>query len=311
VHGDDAELMIDLLGDREPVGVLDLRTPGPVSDAISGPRQRWTATVLELPETEVLVRSTMLPLQVRDSLGRVIGYEIDRLTPFRAEDVYYDVRACGTAAQGSKLRVELAVCRRDRAAEWLERLGEAGMPATHLRWRGAWRNANLLPPSERPRQSHLGILTTTLVVAGIFTLLIAVLISPIWQRQQEHEALQRELRTMRAAAEQVNSVREQLERARLGSVEVLQRKRDQQRMTNLLRKLTDLLPDNTWVQTLNYRDGDVDIRGESGQATALIGLLEQGDGISQVSFRSPVTQVGGTGGERFHIAFNYKRPEDS
>ncbi len=114
---------------------------------------------------------------------------------------------------------------------------------------------------------------------------------------------------MRIAAEEVQQVRDDLERARLGSVEVLQRKREQPRMTDLLRELTDLLPDGTWVQTLNVRDGAVDLRGESTQATALIGLLEQGPGISQVTFRSPVMQVGGTGQERFHIAFTYSRPE--
>jgi general secretion pathway protein L len=151
---------------------------------------------------------------------------------------------------------------------------------------------------------------TSLVVAGLIMLLAAVLASPIWQKQQEQEALQRQLRTVRIAAEEVASVREELERARLGSVEVLQRKRDQPRVTDLLRKLTDLLPDDTWVQTLNYRDGEVDIRGESGRATALIGLLEQGDGISEVSFRSPVMQVAGTETERFHIAFKYTRSEE-
>jgi general secretion pathway protein L len=61
------------------------------------------------------------------------------------------------------------------------------------------------------------------------------------------------------------------------------------------------------VQTLNVREGEVDIRGESTQATALISLLEQGPGISQVTFRSPVMQVGGTGQERFNIAFTYSR----
>jgi len=308
--GDDAELLQELLGEREPVGALDLRTSGLASPVAAGPRRRWTARVLELPAAAVLTRSVQLPLQVRDHLHRVIGFEIDRLTPFQAPDVYYDARIRGSVAQGSKLDVELAVCRRDRAADWLERLREAGIPATHLRWQGAWRGANLLPPSERPRTSYLGAVLTGLLVAGILLLLGAVLISPIWQKQQEHEALERELRSVRVAAEQVGTVREELERARLGSVEVLTRKREQPRMTDLLRKLTDRLPDNTWVQTLNVRDGDVDIRGESGQATALIGLLEQADGISQVSFRSPVMQVAQTGNERFHITFNYARPEE-
>jgi general secretion pathway protein L len=62
------------------------------------------------------------------------------------------------------------------------------------------------------------------------------------------------------------------------------------------------------VQTLNFRDEEADIRGESDQATALIGMLERGPGIAAVRFRSPVMQVASTGQERFHISFQYTRP---
>jgi hypothetical protein len=77
-------------------------------------------------------------------------------------------------------------------------------------------------------------------------------------------------------------------------------------MIDLLRELTERIPDDTWVQSLEYQSGEVQLRGESGQATALIGLLEQAPGIDGVSFRSPVTQVARTGKERFNLAFTYK-----
>jgi general secretion pathway protein L len=176
-----------------------------------------------------------------------------------------------------------------------------------VRWIGAWPDANLLPPEDRPRRSKIGAITTGLLAALVVLIAAAILITPLWQKTRELEIVQRDLRRVRIAAEEVEQVREDLERARLGSVEVLQRKQGQPRMTDLLRELTDLLPDGTWVQTLNVNDGQADIRGESTQATALIGLLEQGPGISQVTFRSPVMQVGGTGQERFHIAFSYSR----
>jgi general secretion pathway protein L len=63
------------------------------------------------------------------------------------------------------------------------------------------------------------------------------------------------------------------------------------------------------VQSLEYQNGEVQLRGESGRATALIGLLEGAPGITGVSFRSPVTQVAQTGKERFNLAFDFKRAE--
>jgi general secretion pathway protein L len=164
-----------------------------------------------------------------------------------------------------------------------------------------------LPPAERPRPRRLDALLNALLGLSLAVLTAAVLATPLWQKQAQQKMLDRELAAVRVRAEEVARVREDLERARLGSVEVLNRKRAQPRMTDMLRELTDLLPDNTWVQTMNYRDGEVDIRGESDQATALIGLLEQGPGIDNVSFRSPVMQVAATGTERFHISFTYER----
>jgi general secretion pathway protein L len=80
-------------------------------------------------------------------------------------------------------------------------------------------------------------------------------------------------------------------------------------MIDLLRELTERLPDNTWVQNLDFRDGEVQVRGESGQATALIDLLDQAPGITEVAFRSPVVQVAGSGRERFHISLKLERQE--
>ena len=69
------------------------------------------------------------------------------------------------------------------------------------------------------------------------------------------------------------------------------------------------MPDDTYVQNLEYTRGAGQLRGESLKATALIGALEEAPGIDGVSFQSPVVQVPNTGKERFHISFQYTRAE--
>ncbi len=309
-RGDEAALMLQVGAEREPIGGLDLRTGGTVTAALARPpKQGWRETWLELEAPQVLLRRTTLPVQVKDNLRQVVGFELDRLTPFSAKDVYFDARVLGAVARGTKLDVEVAVARRDAAAEWLERLREARSPAARLAWAGAWPGANLLPREERPKPRRFGSLVTQLLWLLLLALVVAALVTPLWQKQRALEVLDGELRRVRSTAVEVEEVRDALERARLGSIEVLNRKREQPRMTDLLRELTDLLPDGSWVQTLNVRDGEVDARGESDQATALIGLLEKGPGIDSVSFRSPVMQVANTGQERFHLSFMYQRPE--
>lgn len=305
--GEDALLSRELGGERSPMTVLEARADAELSTLVPKPRKGWKETVVELASSQVLIRTVTLPAQVKDNLRQVVGYELDRLTPFQARDVYYDVIPIETLARGSRLEARLALCRRDQADPWVERLRRLGSAPARLTWAGAWENANLLPTEQRPRQRRLGLMLNLALLILMSGLLAAVMLSPLWQKDQELEQLNRVLRGVRIQAEQVPTIREELERARAGSVAVLERKASQPRMIDLLRELTDRLPDHTWVQTINFRDDEVDIRGESDQATELLNLLEQAPGISNVSFRSPVMQVSQTGKERFHIAFRYQR----
>ncbi len=307
IQGDQAAIFRDVIGERQLIGSSHLQ-PVPALSAVlqSVNKAAWRRRVLELPNGMVLSRRLVLPAKVRDNLRQILTYELDRLTPFSPSDVFFDARVMAVMSQGSKIDVELALCPRDRVAAWIDHLQAAGFPLSTLTWSGAWNEANLLPPEARSSHWRLSSLVPWLQVLVILALVGALLITPLWQDSAYQQRVTRALRTISAQAQEVSSVREALETARRGSVAVVERKREHPRMTDLLLELTQLLPDGTWVQTLNYRDGEVDIRGESTQATALIGLLERGSGISNVTFRSPVMQVASSGSDRFHVAFNYQ-----
>ncbi|MCU0832879.1 MAG: PilN domain-containing protein [Chromatiaceae bacterium] len=308
-RGPVATLAVMQGGETLDLGALDTQAPGALTAILSGVRRDVRRTIVQLPAAEVLRREVSFPEQVRTNLRQVVGYEIDRLSPFQAAQVYYDFRIAEGVARGGKLRVELALCRRDLADDWLRRLREAGVPADRLSWEGAWPKANLLPAEERPRRRARLVTPARLLLLLVLVLIAAVLVSPLWQKQRQLESLDTQLGTLRASAAEVEEVRAALERAREGSTLVLQRKIDQPRSVDLLRELTERLPDDTWVQNLDVTEREVQIRGESAQATALIGLLEKAPGFSGVSFRSPVVQVATTGQERFHIAFRFQPPE--
>ena len=131
--------------------------------------------------------------------------------------------------------------------------------------------------------------------------------TPLWQKHHLARQLETEVARLRTQAIAVDEKRQELERVRQGSTAVLQRKLEQPAILEMLRELTDRLPEDTWVQNLEFSADQVDIRGESGQATALIAILEQAPGIDGVSFGSPVTQIARTGKERFNIGFRYTR----
>ena len=295
---------------RTAIGVLDLggRDPLPASVA-GGTVELRHRTVLMLPADAVLTRRTSFPAQVRDNLPQVVRFELDRLSPFSTEQVAYDYALVPGSKGDARIAVDLALCRRDRIDGWVKRLREAGSPVDEVTWDGAWPRANLLALEERPRRRQPFLDPVKLVLFLALMLGAAALVTPLWQKARILESLEAEVGKARTQAVQVDDLRKELERARQGSTVVLQQKWEQPRIIDMLRELTDRIPDDTWVQSLEYQNGEVQVRGESGQATALIGLLEAAPGIDGVSFRSPVTQVARTGKERFNLAFTYSREQ--
>ncbi len=308
-QGDLAQVFLADDDERHPLGELTLMAGESLPDLGPGVKVRPQRTLIVLPVGEVLRRSISFPAQVRDNLQQVVRYEIDRLTPFQADQVLFDTSLSGASRRGDRILVELALCRRDRVDPWLLRLREAGSPVDQVTWEDAWPKANLLPPDGRPHRSTAGLKLNLAMAAAVLLLGAAALVTPLWQRDQIRSLLHAEVDLARTAAQDVDKLRGDLERARQGSVAVLQRKQEQPRVIDLLRELTVRLPDGTWIQNIDLNKGEVQLRGESTQATALIAILEKSAGVHGVTFASPVTQVAQTGAERFNITFQYERPK--
>ncbi len=310
--GEHATLYLADGEDRQLAGTLerDAKTELQADLSIAPKRLENYPSMIQLTAGQVLTRKVTFPAQVGESLDRVMGFEIDRLSPFESAEVLFDYRIDGAPPRGGRLHVELALCRRDRIEGWLERLRHAGAPAARVAWEGAWPKANLLRPNDRPRKQRRLFTLNRLLVLMLILLGAAAMVTPLWQKTRIQEGLDEEVRLARARAIEVDEVRQALEQARRGSVEVLKRKFEQPLMVELLRELTERLPDDTWIQTLNFEKGEIQLRGESSQATALIARLEQAPGFSGVTFRSPVTPDARTGKERFNIAFQYTKAPD-
>lgn len=69
---------------------------------------------------------------------------------------------------------------------------------------------------------------------------------------------------------------------------------------DLLKELTEILPDNSWLTSLEFRDGTVVIEGMSGDAPSLLILLEKSRLMRDFEFAAPVVRTS-KGEEKFRI----------
>jgi general secretion pathway protein L len=72
-------------------------------------------------------------------------------------------------------------------------------------------------------------------------------------------------------------------------------------LLELMCLLTQLTPEDTWLNYLSLRKGQLILRGESKSALKYLAELSKTEGLTDVKFASPVTRDPGTDEERFNV----------
>ncbi len=255
---------------------------------------------LRVPESAVLVRRIMLPLAAGANLAQVLRYEMDRFTPFAEAEVFFDYRVVAKEPDRARMQVEVAVLKKALLEEPLAGLAASGHTPQVIDTNSLWPAGNLLPVEMRGRRGRAGV-RGWLLAGSIALLGLAVVFTPLWQQRQVVVELGERLHKVRGQAEAVMELQEQLDRRSQVAEYLSSRQRQRAAVVDILRELTERLPDDTWLQQLSIRGSNIEIHGESTQATQLIELLENSPRFKSVAFRSSLTQVRTTDIERFAI----------
>jgi Tfp pilus assembly protein PilN len=83
---------------------------------------------LGIPKSWALVSTVELPSSVRENLSDVLSYEFDRITPFNAEDAWYDYRIVKETPE--TLSILLVSAKSDMLRPYIDALSERGIRVT-------------------------------------------------------------------------------------------------------------------------------------------------------------------------------------
>ncbi len=187
-------------------------------------------------------------------------------------------------------------------------LAELGLPVTEPPFGEHARRPriNLLPLPLRPRRPSRGQLVTVAMFGLTVLLGLGFLGAQVWQRERYVRQLSQEIGRLDPEAKAVERL----------SAEVGQRKRLLAALRGVearglhalpfLRDLTELLPQDAWLQSLNLDGQGVELIGQAGAASALIPTLEASPWLERVEFTSPVTK--GQGKEQFRLHASWEKP---
>lgn len=261
---------------------------------------------VSVPTEWVLNRTVALPAAAQENLRQVIGFELDRFTPFSAAQVYFDYHLNTRGGGADMLSVEVALVPRKRVDGWLDALRSAGIAVDTLSAASLWDGANLLPPELRPKLNLKRLAQRMLPVALIIVLLGAAMALPLWQKREIAISLQSKESALRSKAGEVIKLRENVDK----EIKSLEAIRDQWQafppVLDVLQVLTNLLPDDTSLQRMEVKGNTLIINGTSSSASSLIGLLQNSPAFDAPHFLSPVTQQRGK--EVFNLSASINMP---
>lgn len=267
-------------------------------------RRRRRPAAVRLASELGLRRLVELPLAAEHDLDGLLRFEMDRLTPFRPEEVMFAHRVVRRDGERRRLVVELQVAPRAVAESALDLAARIGARPVRLELAAPEDDPgaalNLLPrePAGRRPGSRINRALALLALA----LAVVAVVLPLRQQQTTAAELERQIAALRADAEESLRLRERLatlsESVRFLAGEKLARPP----AGEVLAELTRLVPDQAYVVQLDLRDGAVNLHGFAATASELIAVLEQSPLFRTPQFRSPVTRDGGNDLERFHIS---------
>jgi general secretion pathway protein L len=220
--------------------------------------------------------------------------------------VHYAARELPSSAPAAAghFRAELLATPRNTLDPLLARLSAAGVvvDAVDLPEGNGRLGINLLPPARRPHHVHPRRRWNRALAVACLALLVLVLGQYLHNRRQALVRMQAQVESMRADAQQVVNLRQQLQDNAGAAGFLVQRKQHATTMLALLADLTRRLPDSAWLERLSIdADGQVGMQGQSRQAARLLDALKDSPLITDASFQGSIQPDAVTGKERFYL----------
>jgi general secretion pathway protein L len=256
--------------------------------ALGGNLRIW----LRLPPELLLEKHLTLPLAAERELDHVVAYEMDRETPFTAEEVYWSAAVEQRDRALGRLQIRLSLVPKALILPVVAALDQAGLHPTAL---------YMVSAEGTPRQIELDIVrhaegplrrhAMTLAVAGCAALALVAVALPFVRQALALGQVETRIADLKPAVDKAEALRRQIagtgagadvvaaERARLGDP------------LNVLAAATQILPDDTHLTDMSMRQRKISLVGQSAAAAKLIGALAVDPTFKDPAFSAPVTRM--------------------
>ena len=267
-------------------------------------QQKPTKLIITIPEKLILIKTIQFPAAASNNLKEALGFEINKRTPFTTEQVYFDYSVINHDKDNNKLKIDLIIVPKNHVDSRLNISDKLGLKIDRIIPDGhsdKYANVNLLPTNKQTVVTGKNTFNFYLAATS-FILFLAALYLPLNKQNQYIDELQGELQTARKSAVVLSKLKEE-KQSILKQINFLTNKQLQTvNNINILNVVTKLVPDDTWLSRFSISNNQLQIQGESSNASALIQTLELSDLFKNVQFKSPVIRNNRTSKDKFNLS---------
>jgi len=290
-----------------------------IHDLLSEQELLESPRFLILNSSAVLCKEMKLPQAAEANIAQVLAFEMDRQTPFRAADVYYDWKILRRDAESGQLTLELFVVPRsevDKSIELLQarRIRLAGVDIVDQDTDGKparTKGLNILPAEKRVGGLNRKARTNLALGAAAVVLLIAVMAQSLYLRAHQVKELEAAIALVQDEAREVQRIKEQIDDSSEAASFLTVRRESSPLAIELLADITRLLPDDTYLDRLVIGQTSVQMQGKSQNAQQLIEAVNSSELLDNASFRGSTRLDARTGLEIFEVNADVRTAEKS
>lgn len=284
-----------------PLGRFVLDPPGLAAARAALNGRRLGPAFIRLPSGALLERNVTLPVAAESSLERVLGYELDRYTPFSADEVFWSAQVERRDRAQGRLQATLTLVPKATLAPLLEALASIGVAPVALEGRagaGAERRVRLAHSDGRAARRGKRLVMGAAVACAVLLVVAAGL--PFFRQSQAASAVEARIAGLEPGRHEAEDLRQTLVARAAGSDAIAAEQAALADTLQTIAALTQILPDDTFLTALVLQKRQVTIEGQSANAARLIGSLSADPVIRNAAFAAPVTR-NDTGSDLFSI----------
>lgn len=264
--------------------------------------------VLVLPASMMLVQTLLLPTAAVRDLHNVIGFELDKYTPYPRDQMQYVARVIGK--EGALAQVLLVAVLRERLQPALDACKAQGLALHAVDGRdaqGRRLGVDLLPAGQQPPRRGRARLPRYLALVCC-ALLVSCMVLWLNARSAMVDAMRSSVDEQRTQVQAVQNLRRELINTQGAARYLAQQKAAQPTLSSVLVDLTGCLGADTWVEQLEIADGGgVSLSGQSAKASALITRMKDCKTLSDAQFQGIIQPDAQTGKERFALRAHVRK----